>query len=224
MNSNQAYTILVEFLAWHSYELLVMLATITGLWRWRISDFPTRIFTVVTTFSFVFEVGAYIVAKQFGYNLYLFRIFSPMELFGYALYLNFCIPQLQRRAVGWITGITGVVLAVAFEVLFPQDIRGAHFLMVESVAIICGCLYGCYTMLLREDDELPTKYVHFWLITSLLSFWCFSFLSLALLRVDDPARTAEFRMLNHLIQVANIIMLIGVIYAFIRLPKLLPAL
>ncbi len=150
-------------------------------------------------------------------------MFGPAELLGSCLYLNYCIPQLRQRAIGWIAGVGGIITAIAFEVFFPRDKLGSHFLLIESVLIICGCLYAFFTMMLRENVEPPTRYTHFWLVASQLFFWCFSFLSLALYNPQDPVWIDINHLLNQLIRISNFVMLIGVLYTFVRLPKLLPA-
>ena len=205
------------------YLSLLLLAVVAGIWRWRMSDSATRIFTVVLAATFITEMAAVLLAKIYHNNPTLYRIWAPLEFSSYCLYLNYCVLQLQRRAIGWMAAVAGIITAIAFDRTLHKDTYGASFLMVESVLIICGCLYASFSMLLHENDEPPTRHVHFWLVASLLFFFCFSFLSVALYNGLDPSRKSTNTMLLQLINIGNIGMVIGVLYAYIRLPKLLPA-
>lgn len=168
------------------------------------------------------EILAILFAKLYHENRPLYRIFTPLELAAYCLYLNYSIRQLRRWHAGWIVGLLGIITAIAFEFVYPDDIRGEHFLLIENTTVICLCLYAFYIMLLSDDEHLPLCYIHFWLIASTTFFFCFSFLSLALAghKGISHALGAAF---DKMIFIANIGMLIGVLYAYIRLPKLLPA-
>jgi hypothetical protein len=190
---------------------------IVVLIRWRYSDVSTRIFIVVVVAQAAVELTAIVLAYVYRNNLLLYRLFSPLEFWGYCLYFNYSVRQLRPRQIGWMLGGAGMLTAAAFERLFPLDGWGAHFLIVESTVIVCLCLFAFYTMMLRDVNVSPLRQTHFLLVVSLTFFWCFSFLSLALY---NSRGGKENLILGELIGIGNIGMMSGVLYTFIRLPKL----
>jgi hypothetical protein len=199
---------------------LLLLSVSAGFLRWPRLDGASRIFTVVLAVTSIVEGIAYVFAIIYRNNIVVYRLFAPVELVGYCLYFNCLVPQLHKWAAGWLLGIGSVAVAVLFEHYYPEDVFGNRFAMIQSVTMICLCLYAFFTMLLRDDIAMPTRNAHFWLVASLTFFWCFSFLSFALYDVHALQTVRINWLLDYLIHIGNIGMLLGVAGTFIFLPRL----
>lgn len=102
--------------------------------------------------------------------MFVFHIWSPIELFLICLYFNEQIKYLKRFYIGYLIGGLGAVLAI-INLLYIQPITTINsvFLLYEGFSVIALCLYSFYVLVYNEDDIINNP--HFWFTTILLVYW-----------------------------------------------------
>jgi hypothetical protein len=169
--------------------------------------------------TLVSEMIAKYTTVVYQNDMYVYHVYSPLELLLLSLYFNERIALLKKYNVGLFIGGAGIILAVLNAILWqPLHTINSVFLMYEGFAVIGLCLYSFYRLLMDEEEIL--KNVHFWFTTILLIYWSFVFFYWGLYAYFMNSFRAYLPTIIDIFQVVNIITYAGFAIIFIRYRKL----
>lgn len=175
MNTNRQFVIYICFL---------FLVFLLGLIRYKRSDIPLRIMTLIMGATICSEFFSHYTAVHYKNNMPVYHLYAPVLLFLIAMFYNYSLPFFRKRKIGYWIGIAGIVVA-ALDIKFlePLDTLNTNFMLLEGVCIIAMALYSFYYLYTDISiTELKTSTL-FWISLAFLFYWCSTFVGWALLKV-----------------------------------------
>jgi hypothetical protein len=157
------------------YLLLLFVSFLVGVKKFKHRSADKYILLLLATI-FISECLAEVFRKVYKNNMPVYHFLSPLHLLITSLYFNYSLPNLKKKNFGWIIGGLGLVISVLCT-LYLQNIYSfpSVFLLFESFCIISLCMLSYFSIFRIEDFE-PTKHVFFWVTTTMLTFWSFTFI------------------------------------------------
>lgn len=120
--------------------------------------------------NIVVELSAIYFMKVYKNNMYVYNIFSPIELFLIALYFQERIDWLKKRKIGIYIGCVGIIFAICNSIFWqPINTINSIFLLFEGFVIIGLCVFSYYQLMLHRQPIISN--VHFWFTTIFLFYW-----------------------------------------------------
>ena len=155
---------------------MMLIATTISIIKWRRLTRPDRIISILLLLTIVSEAIGYFFIVTYQNNMYVYHVFSPIELGFLAFYYNEAIPFFRKKHVGLYISLSGVILTI-LNACYLQPIKTfpSLFLLFEGFIVIILSLFSFFSILYKEDYKL-IRNVQFWVTFNLLIFWSFTFL------------------------------------------------
>ena len=152
--------------------------------------------------------------------MYVYHVWSPIELFLICLYFNERVNSLKRTNGGIVVGCVGIIVAIV-NVFFLQPIHTLNsiFLMYEGFAIIALCLFSFYELVRREDEIVNN--VHFWLSTIFLIYWSAVFMYWGMYHILRTSLQQYMSVSTYIIMIVNILEYCGVSLVLLNYRKMI---
>lgn len=175
MDANKQFIIYICFLT---------LIFIVGLVRFRHSDTPLRIMTLLMGTTICSEFTGHYTAIHYKNNMPVYHLYAPVLLFLIAMFYNYSLPFFRKKRIGYWVGIAGILLALLdIRFLEPLDTLNTNFMLLTGVCIIAMALYSFYYLYTDSTvTDLKTNPL-FWISLAFLFYWCSTFVGWALLKV-----------------------------------------
>lgn len=145
--------------------MLISIAGLMGLLRWRRSDTAVRTFSTLILVIMLCELMAWWWAQRYGNNNVVYRAFDIVQIIVVCIYFNKAIHWMRRRDLGlWLAG--GFLFLGLAEYLPHWQVNTStnYFLLAEGLVILCLCTL-LQVQLYRTPGPLPvTSFAHFWFI------------------------------------------------------------
>lgn len=155
---------------------MMLVAFAAGIFRWKQLSKPDQILTVLLAVTLGSEIIAWLFTVRYQNNMYVYHVYSPIELSFLALYYNEAIFFLKRRSIGWIVTATGAIFAVVNAVYFqPLHTFPSLFLLFEGFIVIMLSLFSFFSIFYKEEYKL-VRNAQFWITFNLLIYWSFTFM------------------------------------------------
>ncbi|MEO6831655.1 MAG: hypothetical protein ABI169_05615 [Chitinophagaceae bacterium] len=200
-----------------------IIAAIIGSIRQKEFDTASRIYWYYTCAGAIAEVVARMAAIEFGNNMAVYAVYSPIELLLICLYFNFSIPTLRRTGIGWYLAILGIVVSVLNAVFFqPLTEFNSNFLYFEGIVIIGLSLYSFYHLVRSSDDLRLAKLRHFWFPFIQCAFWTITFLNWGLYEYFNAHAQRFVVAINIFIGMISGVTYLCIALVFWQYPKLKP--
>lgn len=169
--------------------------------------------------NIIVELTAVYFMKVYKNNMYVYNVFSPIELFLVVLYFQKRIDWLQRRKMGVYIGIIGVVFAVC-NIVFLQPIHTINsiFLLFEGFIIISLCVFSYYQLMLHRQPIVSN--VHFWVTTIFLIYWSCLFSYWGMYNVLLKELISYMRPATYMLWMVNILAYLGFAIIFLFYKKI----
>lgn len=200
---------------------MLLLATLSGIIRFKSMDEASRIISVLIFLSFFTEIIAYYSARIYHTNIAVYTIYSLFEFSLTSLYFNYSIDLFYKKNIGIYVGIFGLSFGI-LNMLFFQPINqiNSYFLFFESITIIAMSFISLARMTILHDQLRIYKYHHFWFVVIITFYWCSTFLNFSLHKyiVFDLKKNAWI--LNALNLVENIINYLSITIVFLLYSKM----
>jgi hypothetical protein len=205
------------------YILLLSLsfACISGIYRFKQLDTPSRVLSVLTCIAMVTEMAAFWFLKKFHNNLPVYIVYSFIEYFLLCLYFNNIIGSFKRKSLGIYFGVAGTLFGM-LDLLFVGHFHtiNSNFLFLEGLMIIGMSLQALAGWLADEDFLYVHKYPHFWFICSLVFFWTFTYLGWGLNYNSNKKREEIGMIISCSLLVVNIFFYLGIGTIFLLYAKM----
>ena len=157
--------------------LFAMLAAmVASIIQWERLNKADRIIAALLTMTVLSEATAYFFMLRVNNNMYVYHVFSPIELSIVSFYFAETVPFFKKWKVGfWVSGI-GIAMAFC-NAFYLQPISSfpSLFLLFEGFVITILCVFSFFSMLYRDQYSLVNN-AQFWITFNLLVFWSFTFL------------------------------------------------
>ena len=155
---------------------MMLVAMVTSIARWSILQKQDRIISFLLVVTILSEAVAYFFTVRYSNNMYVYHIFSPIELSFIAFYYSRAVPFLKKNHIGIIVTILGFAFAILNAVKYqPIKTFPSIFLLFEGFLIIVLSVLSFFSILYKDDFTL-TRNSQFWITFNLLFFWSFTFL------------------------------------------------
>lgn len=155
------------------YHILLIGVSVLGALKFRKSGTSIKLLIIYLISTAVVENLAYVLALTIKHNLYVYHIYSPIQLSILAYYYQYSISSLRKTKAGLIISILGAILSFINAVLFqsPQKHFNSNILIFESTTIIALSLYYFLDYFKQDVKRAPLINIEFWLSCLLLFFW-----------------------------------------------------
>lgn len=152
------------------YLITIVVANCISIYRKVYSSEADKWISFLLAATLLFEIISEVASHTLQNNMYVYHVWSPIQLFLICSYFNDSIKTLKRHRTGYILGCLGILVAIVnASFIQPPSTLNSIFLLYEGFIVIGLCLYAFYN-LASKDVEL-TKNVHFWFTTILLIYW-----------------------------------------------------
>ena len=203
------------------YLLMLLLATLSGIIRFKSMDIASRIISILIFLSFLTEIIAYYSARMFHTNIAVYTVFSLFEFLLTSLYFNYSIDIFYKNRIGVYIGLSGLLLGL-LNIIFFQPINqiDSYFLFFEAITTIAMCFTFLARLMMLHDQLKIHKYHHFWFVVIITFYWCSTFLNFSLHKyiVFDLKKNAWI--LDALNLVENIVTYLSIAIVFLLYPKM----
>lgn len=206
------------------YLFLLAGVSIIGITRYRFIDTPAKIIVVLLILTTISESTAHYLSLTTKNNIFIYHIYSPIQLVLLALFFNRLVSFFRNRNVGVIIGIIGIVYSVVISLFFqkPSTTFNSYFLILESMLIIGMILCYFYDFLNTTHTTKQFTTPHFWMACILLLFWSFTFF-IWLVGRTIPSVTANYvTLIRYMMYTINMVTYTGFGLVFLFYKKLQP--
>jgi hypothetical protein len=204
------------------YLIFVSFAALAGSIRWSLLQWPDRFLLILLFFTLGEEILNTALSGSQIKNLNTFLVYSPLELFLFALYFNYSVPQLRAGHAGIWVGVAGIVAGVLIPLLTNVDDSFSYYLVFENTMIILMCLLSFYHILMREDHS-PTPMAHFWIVMCILLYHSVNLTGWGLYSILDKTNRPLRDVIKAIREYSNMLFYAGLALVFLRYPKLIPS-
>jgi hypothetical protein len=204
------------------YQSILLTSSVTGLIYFKKMDKASRIIVLFIVSTFISEAIATFLAVKYHNNIFVFHIYSPIQILLLSLYFNFSIEKFHKKNIGWIVG----ALIVCFSIinsLFIQNFSKAfnsNILIVGAFVIIAMCLYSFYDLLLGDDVVELLSIKRFWYTALLLTFWSFTFCYWLVWQALFQPTSGNIKWLSVMIWTINVLCYSGFAIVFLSFRKM----
>lgn len=163
----------MKVLEWVYLPLLIVNAFLS-IRQWRLLSTADRYIAILLSLTAVTELIGHHMARRYMNNLLVYRIYDIISLLLVAKYFDQCV-FARTKTKWWIA--SGIALAFSFAaiVVLPITSEGhATFLLIQATMTIAFCLFSIRQILLQMEN-LPYRFVQFWLTCAFLLFWSLTF-------------------------------------------------
>lgn len=140
-------------------------ALISGIRRYAILDYSSRIVLLIITAGLIFELTPVCTATQ--NDPVLINTCIAVNFLLICIYFNYTIDVFIQYNRGFKIGIAGLLLGAATAGSTP----GRYFALVAGLCVITMCLYAFYRLVAKHEQLRLLHYHHFWFITLFLFYW-----------------------------------------------------
>ena len=210
----------LDFLG-YLYFATLLLAMICSLYRYKILDKASRIFSFFVVLSAIAEFIACFFAKKYHNNIPVYTIYSLIEFGFISLYFNYSIDVFISNKIGYYIGFAGITWGI-INIIFLQGLNrmNSYFLIIEGLLIICMALFSFFRLFLKYDQLLLHRYHHFWFATILVFFWSITFFNWSFYEYFIIKHKEEMWIVNSSILIVNIITYLAISFVFILYSKM----
>lgn len=193
----------------YSCLIILSIATILAMIRFRSLDKGGRIFCLLLFLTFISEHTAYWLARTKGNNILVYHLYNPVEFFMLALYFNETIDIFKKKKIGIYIGIAALLLGVVNSLYIQHiDEINTYYLLFEGLCIISISLFSFYQIMLKDTYTSPIKDPHFRISFLLLFYWCITFISWGVYETVTVDKHAII--ITYILWVANILFYLGI--------------
>ena len=169
-----------------------------------------------------FEACSKIASNAYHNNMFVYHIWSPIQLFMFCLYFNQRVRLLRKYSLGLIVGTLGILIAIFNAVFFqPLLTINSIFLLYEGFSIMALCLVAFYELVYYEEDIINN--VHFWLSTIFLIYWSSVYVYWGMYYYLITSMIAYIKPITYSIWTVNILAYAAIAIVFLRYNKMLRA-
>ena len=153
-----------------TYFTIVLTASICSLVRFRELKNAEKWVAYLLCTTLFFELLSVLAIELWKNNMYVYHIWSPIQLLLVCMYFNESVAAFKKYNIGVSIALVGFVVALA-NVFFlqPPDSLNSIFLLYESFCIIGLSLYSFFELAQKEKEIIAN--IHFWLTTIFLIYW-----------------------------------------------------
>lgn len=204
------------------YLAVILISFFAGVKNVKLASADKYIVALLLTVFFS-ECLAEFFRNTYKNNMPVYHFLNPLQLLLISLYFNHSVPMLNKKQIGWIVGLIGVVFNMLCA-LYIQNLLSfpSVFLLFESFCIIGLCMLSYFSIFTREDFE-PTKHVSFWITTTLLTFWSFTFIIWGMISIFLTNAQEYMSWLYLLLYVINFVYYGSIGMIFLKYKKLVPS-
>ncbi len=205
------------------YLLVLCLAAIATLSRWRLLSSADRWIPVLILATLTQECIAYVMSRVFGNNYPSYHVYTPIEVAIICMYFDRSMRFRSPYVIGGSIAGFSVLLSVFITwKLQPMNTYNSYFLLYEGCLVIVFCLLSFYKLLIR-DDLTPVKMAHFWLTICFLLYWSLVFANLGLFNLIPSEQKFLRSTFIWALYCANLLFYLGIVTVFVRYKKLIPS-
>lgn len=153
----------------------MLIATLIGFIQYKNLDKASKVIVTLLLFNTVSEIVALWAAYYYQENNPIYNIACVITYFITCIYFNLIIKSFRKNNWGIKLGVLGVIFAIIITIFFQGLYEvNSYFMAFQSIVTLGCCLYYFYEFLLADafQNRLP---VHFWFVSTLLTFWSFTF-------------------------------------------------
>lgn len=206
------------------YILLLAGVSVISITRYKVVDTSAKFIVALLLLTSFSETVAYYISITTKNNLFIYHIYSPIQLLLLSIFYNYTITFFKPKNIGLLIGVTGVIASILFSILFqnPTSSLNTYFLVLESLLIIGMTLCYFYDFLNTTHTTKQFTTPNFWIACILLIYWSFTFFRWSV-GVAIPSISLEnTKWINYMMYFINMVTYTGFGLVFLFYRKLLP--
>ncbi|HYD22715.1 MAG TPA: hypothetical protein VEB40_14635 [Flavipsychrobacter sp.] len=187
------------------YLGVIFLAILGGAYKLRSKDTASKILVALLCLTLASELIAHWAAIKYRNNMFVYHIFSPIQLIVLGVYFDKVVGRLHKKRIATTIGIVAAIAAVVNTAFF-QSLKtlNSNFLLLEGLIIMALALYA-FQLILSDDKINIYRYGHFWMIVILIFFWSVTYTTWALHSVLKVKKLFVMPLVTHLLWTVNVI-------------------
>jgi len=208
-------------IAYLIYYFTVCCASLLSIYRFKMLDAASKVFSILICFSFITELTTNYAAKKYQNNESIYAIYELLDFGLTCLYFNYSIDVFRRKNIGIYIGAVGIFLGI-INILFIQHIssQNSFFLLFEGIMVIGMSLFAFSRLLLNDESLHLYSYPHFWILSILTFSSSITFLNWGLYDYFVITLKNKIWIIDIFLLIVNIISYIGFSLVFLFYPKL----
>lgn len=168
------------------YYIILLLATIAGVTRYRRLDPALRIIVILLILTVLSESVSYALVEleEYGIRYSMFHIYSMIQLLLISLFFIYAIKPYHYRKLIVLAFVSCPLIGILNIIFFqPIDKLNNFMLMFESFAINSMALYFIYYTIKNTGTRNIFKDIHVRIALLLLVMWSSTFFFWAFISV-----------------------------------------
>ncbi len=201
-----------------AFNITLIGLAIIGIIKFPSAKLPIRVIIIYIIVTALSENIAFYTAVKYEYNLIVYHIYGPIQIFLLSLFYNNIIKTFKKNNAGIIIGIIGVIASILNSLFLqpPKDFLNTNFLVFESIVIIGLSLYYFYDYLKQEINKKDIIPNEFYIACLLLVFSSFTLLYWSIQPLTADFLKKYNMLLNYILIAINTITYLGIGFLLLK--------
>lgn len=203
----------MQLIIFSVYYIILLLAAITGIIRYRHLDTALRFIVILLMLTVTSETASYILVelKEYGMRYSFFHIYSILQLLLISLFFIYAIkPYHYRKLIVVASALSPLMGILNIIYLQPIDKLNTNMLMFESFAINAMSLFYIYWAVKNTSIKRLFKHAHFQMSLLFIFIWSCTFFFWAFISVLYIGEWKYVNYASYVIMMVNIIVYGGI--------------